>query len=75
MRYVGFDIPAAQIRDWSIVIQEHPTAPRFGVEVGDAPAGAAHISPRGDNSADVARSFRQMPVQVTLPATILLGPA
>ena len=57
VRYFGFDIPATQIRDWSIVIQEHPTAPRFGVEVGEAPAGAAHLSPRGDNAADVARQL------------------
>jgi hypothetical protein len=75
MRYVGFDIPAAEIRDWSIVIQEHPFAPRFGIEADEDTAGAAHLLPRGKNAASVARSFRQMPVQVTLPAIILLGPA
>jgi hypothetical protein len=75
VRYLGFDIPAGEIRDWSIVIQEHPSAPRFGIEAGDDTAGAAHLPPRGENAAQVARSFRQMPVQVTLPAAILLGPA
>ncbi len=75
IRYVGFDIPATEIRDWSIVIQEHPFAPRFGIEADEDTAGAAHLRPRGDNAASVARNLRQMPVQVTLPTSILLGPA
>ncbi len=34
VRFFGFDIDAATIGDWNIVIQEHPSAPRFGIEVG-----------------------------------------
>jgi hypothetical protein len=75
VRYVGFDIPSAEVRDWTIVIQEHPSAPRFGIETDEPTGGVAHLPPRGANAAKVARSFRQMPVQITLPASILLDPA
>ena len=37
VRFFGFDIAAAEIGDWSIVIAEQPTAPRFGIEVADVP--------------------------------------
>ena len=50
VRFFGFDIAAAEIGGWSIVIAEQPTAPRFGVEVGEAPAGRAHL-PAGDGDA------------------------
>ena len=39
VRYFGFAIPANEAAQWSIVIAEQPGAPRFGFEVGDAPAG------------------------------------
>ena len=57
--------------DWSIVIQEHPSAPRFGVEVGDrhrdgdARAAAARRMPRSSRI-----RLRQMPVRITIPATV-----
>jgi hypothetical protein len=35
VRFFGFGIAAAEIGDWSIVIAEQPTAPRFGIEVAD----------------------------------------
>jgi hypothetical protein len=73
VRYIGFDIPAAEISDWSFVIQEHPSAPRFGVEVGTDPGTASHLSPAGPNAGQTAQHLRQMPVRLTIPATVLLG--
>ncbi|MEO1091105.1 MAG: hypothetical protein AAFX81_10755 [Pseudomonadota bacterium] len=73
VRYVGFDIPADQIGGWSFVLQEHPSAPRFGIEVGEAPEGASHLAAPDTNAARIARRLRQMPVRITLPATVLLG--
>ena len=73
IRYVGFDIPADQIGGWSFVLQEHPSAPRFGIEVGDAPDGANHLAPPDSDAARIARRIRQMPVRITLPAAVLLG--
>ena len=74
VRYVGFDIPASEIRGWSIVLQEHPSAPRFGIEVGDDTGGRTHLAPPAGNAALVARRTRQMPVRITLPSSILLDP-
>jgi hypothetical protein len=74
VRFFGFDIPAAEIGDWSIVIAEQPTAPRFGVEVDEVPSGASHL-PLADgdgNAAELARRLRQQPVRVTVPASVLL---
>ena len=34
-----------EIGDWSIVIQEHPSAPRFGVEVGTDTGTPTHVAP------------------------------
>jgi hypothetical protein len=73
VRYVGFDIGVAEIGDWSIVIQEHPSAPRFGIEVGTDTGTATHVAPPGQNSADTAQRVRQTPVRITLPTSILLG--
>ena len=46
VRFFGFDIAAAEIGDWSIVIAEQPTAPRFGVEVDEVPVGRQPPAPR-----------------------------
>jgi hypothetical protein len=73
VRYIGFDIAVAEIGDWSIVIQEHPSAPRFGIEVGTDTGPATHVAPPGQNSADTAQQVRQMPVRITLPTSIVLG--
>ena len=74
VRFFGFDIPAAEIGDWSIVIAEQPTAPRFGVEVDEVPAGANHLPlAAGDgDAAELASRLRQQPVRVTIPAPVLL---
>jgi hypothetical protein len=71
VRYVGFDIGVHEIGAWSIVIMEHPSAPRFGVEVGTDTGASTHVAPPGANSADTARKVRQMPVRITLPTSAL----
>ncbi len=73
VRYAGFDIPSADIATWSIVLMEHPSAPRFGVEVGSDAGAVTHRSPVGTNAAMAAQSLRQLPVRITIPATVLLG--
>ncbi len=74
VRFFGFDIAAAEIGDWSIVIAEQPTAPRFGIEVDEVPAGASHLPlTAGDgDAARLATRLRQQPVRMTIPATVLL---
>jgi hypothetical protein len=71
VRYFGFDISVREIASWSIVIQEHPSAPRFGVEVGTDNGTATHVPPPKENAALVGHQTRQMPVRITIPATIL----
>jgi hypothetical protein len=71
VRYFGFDIGVDDIGDWSIVIQEHPSAPRYGVEVGTDHGTATHVPPPKENAALIAHQTRQMPVRITLPATVL----
>jgi len=73
VRYAGFDIPAADIRDWSIVLMEHPSAPRFGVEVGADTGPGSHLPAVDPNAAAAAHRLRQLPVRITIPATVLLG--
>ena len=73
VRYAGFDIPSAEIATWSIVLMEHPSAPRFGVELGIDAGATTHRPPVGTNAAMAAQSLRQLPVRITIPATVLLG--
>jgi hypothetical protein len=73
LRYAGFDIPAADIQSWSIVLMEHPSAPRFGVEVGTDTGSATHLPATDTNAASTALHLRQRPVRITIPATVLLG--
>ena len=72
MRFFGFDIDAATIGDWYIVIQEHPSAPRFGIEVGVDTGTATHVAPAGTDAALTAQAVRQLPVRITIPATVLM---
>lgn len=72
VRFYGFDIAAADIETWSLVIAEQPTAPRFGVEVGAAPVGPSHLPAGPGHAAQLARQLRQTPVRITIPATVLL---
>ena len=75
IRYFGFDIDATAIGDWNIVIQEHPSAPRFGIEVGTDTGAATHVAPAGADAALTAQAVRQLPVKITIPATVLMRPA
>jgi hypothetical protein len=70
VRYFGFDIRIQDIGGWSIVIQEHPSAPRFGIEVGTDPGGT-HVAPAEANAALVAAQVRQLPVRITIPTSVL----
>ena len=72
VRFFGFDIDAADIGDWNIVIQEHPSAPRFGIEVDTDTGTATHVAPAGGDAALTAEAVRQLPVRITIPATVLM---
>jgi hypothetical protein len=71
VRYIGFAIGVDEIAEWSIVILEHPSAPRFGIEVGTDTGAATHVPPPEANAALTAQRTRQMPVRITLPASTL----
>ncbi len=72
VRFFGFDIDAADIGGWNIVIQEHPSAPRFGIEVGTDPGTGTHVAPSGGDAALQAKAVRQLPVRITIPAAVLM---
>jgi hypothetical protein len=77
VRYIGFDIAADQIDGATIIIQEHPSAPRFNIPLplpgATPPTGPAptFLKPDGDNSAAVASKLRVNPVRISLPTSIL----
>jgi hypothetical protein len=56
----------------SLVIQEQPSAPRFGIEVDDDPGGGTHLPAPDATSAALAQRLRQLPVRITIPASVLL---
>lgn len=90
--FFGFDLSAAQITGSSsglgyyIVIQEHPTEPRFGLDVGTPTGGGTHVSIAagppaglplnglqwGFNAAHTAGIVRQLPVRIAIYAPLLL---
>ena len=70
--FFGFAVPLADADDWSIVIAEQPGAPRFGFEVGEAPAGVSHAPVTEATSASQAARLRQLPARITIPVTVLL---
>jgi hypothetical protein len=71
-----------------LVIQEHPTEPRFGLDVGAAPGGASHLSvaagppagvPLGGHSwgghaAEMAAITRRLPVRIAIHVSRLVTP-
>jgi hypothetical protein len=71
VRYVGFDIGVHEIGGWSIVIMEHPSAPRFGIEASTGTGTATHVAPPGASAALTAQQVRQPPVRITLPVSVL----
>ncbi len=70
--FFGFTVPLADADEWSIVIAEQPGAPRFGFEVGEAPAGAGHAPAPDATSARLAGRLRQLPARITIPVSVLL---
>ncbi len=72
VRFFGFAIPAADAAQWSVVIAEQPGAPRFGFEVGDAPAGVSHAPATDATSAALADRLHQLPARITIPVPVLL---
>lgn len=73
--FFGFTVPLAEAADWSVVIAEQPGAPRFGFEVGEAPAGVTHAPATEATSARQAARLRQLPARLTIPVSVLLRPA
>lgn len=74
VRFFGFAIPETEAEQWSIVIAEQPSAPRFGFEVGDAPANVSHAPAPDATSAALAHRLRQLPARITIPVPVLLRP-
>jgi hypothetical protein len=94
MCFFGFDVTgdAATGRlggnGYFVVIQEHPTEPRFGLDVNALPAGQSHLAigaapPAtvpvlnyrwGRNAAHMAGITRRLPVRIAIHASQLLSP-
>jgi hypothetical protein len=99
--FFGFDLPVDAVigasstgasrvssAGYYIVIQEQPTEPRFGLDVGTAPANATHLQVSagqpagtaqngfvwGRNSAHMAAITRQQPVRILIHASQLMSP-
>jgi hypothetical protein len=92
--FFGFPISAADAKGngtttgYLVIIQEHPTEPRFGLDAGVAPAGASHLTianqpaglpPTGStfiwghNAAHMAGITLRQPVRVAIPVAQLLS--
>jgi len=91
INFVGFDVPADQVANGSVdhpqgyylVIQQHPTEPRFGLPVGAAVGSASHLTVAagppaglslnglvwGLNAAHMAGILRRLPVRLALHAS------
>jgi hypothetical protein len=87
--FFGFDLTAAQVagtdggKGYFLIIQEHPTEPRFGVDTDIPPIGTSHLAigtgpPAGHgiaqlswgrNSAHIAGAMRQLPVRIAIHAS------
>jgi hypothetical protein len=74
VRFFGFDLDLEEMQQRALVIQEQPSAPRFGIEVGDDPGMGTHLAVGELHSAALAQRLRQFPVRITIPASVLLTP-
>jgi hypothetical protein len=99
--FFGFDLPVEAVigasatsssrvssAGYYIVIQEQPSEPRFGLDVGTAPANATHLQLSagppsgvsgnglvwGRNAAHMAGITRQQPVRILIHASQLVSP-
>jgi hypothetical protein len=95
LSFFGFNLPTAAVTGsdgtpgYYIVIQEHPTAPRFGLDVGTPTGGVSHLGIAagppaglppgglqwGRNSAHMAGITRQLPVRVAIHASLFVTAA
>src|SRR5262249_8127896 len=91
INFVGFNVPADQVANGSsdnpqgyyLVIQQHPTEPRFGLPVGAPVGSASHLTIAarpppglplngvqwGLNAAHMAGILRRLPVRVAIHAS------
>jgi hypothetical protein len=75
--FFGFGLSAAQARGdgtdpgWFFMIQQQPSEPRFGLDVGAASPDPNYLHPTGDAAA-TARPLLQRPVRVAIHASALL---
>jgi hypothetical protein len=75
--FFGFNLSAAQARGdgtdpgWFFVIQQQPSEPRFGLDVGAPSPHPNYLHPTGDAAA-TARALLQRPVRVAIHASALL---
>ena len=87
--FFGFNLTAAQVagthgkKGYYLIIQEHPTEPRFGVDAKKPPIGTSHLAigtgpPAGHgiskvswgrNSAHMAGAMRRRPVRIAIHAS------
>ncbi|MGE0258840.1 MAG: hypothetical protein AB7T18_08800, partial [Alphaproteobacteria bacterium] len=93
INFMGFDIPADQVvtggvGGYYLVIQQHPTEPRFGLHTGVSAGNASHLSigagpPAGQplnglqwglNAAHMAGITRRLPVRLAIHASQFLTP-
>jgi len=62
---------------WYVVIQEHPTEPRFGLDAGFPHAGSHLVlgpgAPTGNTAAELAERVRRRPVRLALHASRLVS--
>ncbi len=84
LRYFGFPVAAATavaLPGCFLVIQQHPTEPRFGIETNSVPAGTSYLSSKGPlpagmtwgpNAAQMAAQTLQRPARVALHASRLI---
>lgn len=92
--FIGFDLTAQQVLGsatspgYFIVIQEQPTEPRFGLDVGMVPTGCTHLptvsgAPPGlplrelqwrHNAAHMAGITRRLPVRILIHASQFAAP-
>ena len=75
--FFGFSLTAAQARGggtdpgWFFMLQQQPSEPRFGVDVGTQLPDLNNLHPSGDAAA-TARALLQRPVRVAIHASALL---
>ena len=93
INFLGFDIPADEVVSggvggYYLVIQQHPTEPRFGLHTGASAGNISHLSISagapagqplnglewGSNAAHMAGITRRLPVRLAIHASQFLSP-